>query len=95
MSFRQFQGISGLTDCLKLIAIKQNGKFNKTKHTTIPTMAELVFAFLHSASERNAVFNSISNISTLLECSFREQEHLKHENRDEMRSTCCLQIISV
>ena len=49
-----------------------------------------------SVSERNPVLTSLNSmLSTFCECTFREQEHLKRENEDEMESTCCLQISSV
>ena len=47
-------------------------------------MAELDFLLIPSASERNAVFSSFSNISTFFEWNFREREHLKRENGNEM-----------
>ena len=55
------------------------------------------FSFLLlSASERNAVFSSFHPIfSAFLECSFREQEHLRREMEMKWKSTCCLQISSV
>ena len=62
-------------------------KFNKTKQTTISTTAELGFSFLLLASERKAVFSSFylnTNYPTFFECIFREQEHLKRENGNEM-----------
>ena len=52
---------------------------------TISTTVELGFSILLSASERNAVFSRFSNISTYFECNFREQEHLKCENGNEMK----------
>ena len=47
------------------------------------------FSFLLlSASERNAVFSSFTTaillLSAFFECIFREQEHLKRENGNEM-----------
>ena len=50
---------------------------------TISTMTELDFLLL-SASERNAVLSSFTNNSTIFEWLFREQEHLKRENGNEM-----------
>ena len=58
-------------------------KCNKTKQMTISTTTELDFHLL-SASERNAVFSSFSNNSAFLEWHFREQEHLKRENGNDM-----------
>ena len=46
---------------------------------------KLNFNFLLlSARERNAVFSSYSSISTFFEWHFREHEHLKRENGNEM-----------
>ena len=62
-------------DWLKLVAVKQ----------TISTTTEIDFIIL-SASERNAAFSSFTNpiFSAFLEWLFREQEHLKRENGNEM-----------
>ena len=60
----------GLAEWLKLIAIKQTTI--STKQTTISTTAELDFLLLLSASERNAVLSSFTNISTFFEWLFRE-----------------------
>ena len=66
----------GLAEWLKLVAIKQ---------TTISTTTELDFLLLLSESDRNAVFSSFHpNFSTFFEWLFREQEHLKRENGNEM-----------
>ena len=66
----------GLAEWLKLVAIKQ---------ITISTTIELDFLLLLSASEGNAVFSSFNSIlSAFLEWLFREQEHLKCENENEM-----------
>ena len=43
------------------------------------------FLLLLSARERNAVFSSFSSNSTFFEWHFREQEHLKRENGNEMK----------
>ena len=63
-------------------------KFNKTKQTTISTTTELDYLLL-SASERNAVFSSFNTaillLSAFFEWLFREQEHLKRENGNEMK----------
>ena len=42
------------------------------------------FLLLLSARERNVVFSSFSSIPTFFEWHFREQEHLKRENGNEM-----------
>ena len=58
-----------------ILGIDENGitKQEITRHEIIPM------------NERNVVFSSFSNSPTSFECTFREQEHLKCENLNEMK----------
>ena len=83
----------GLTEWLKLVVINQITEIQQNKTNDDFNNGRTRFSSF-SASERNAVFSSFSNTSTFFEWLFREQEHLKRENGNEWKSTCCFQISS-